>query len=1229
MKMTNQKVKRNKNIISRIMTIIMVFALALPATGVVYAENAPAYEAAIQQDALPEKFDLRDKGVVPAVRNQDPWGTCWAMASTEASQISILSEKNTTFEKEPLVFSPRHLAWFAWTALDDNPLYPTQNGEGAYLRSVSSNIHANPLGDGGFSFTAANLFASGMGPVYESDVPYRNEENMAEMKWDVEGETGVLEYGQTIQDFTAEHPGETFSTYTSKDEEGNQNAPRTARVEATADMIASGKLSNYASEPIFDNEGHFIPVPMVSTPEYDWSVPEEKRFNREYELEEYKLLRQTTGGYNGDEFNYDETAVNDIKKELYAGRGVTVSIVDDAKDHPYFTNTETYSQYTVNRSDPGKIMDYSHAVCIVGWDDNWSKENFKFTTYDDDGNPVEWMPPENGAWIILNSYGAETESFPNEGSFGYLDENGKHTGYLYLSYYDMSISYPASFDFDVTGHISDKIYQYDLTNTAVPHTEKFTEPVAFENVFTAEEDQAIHAVSVETQDTDTNCRLTVYSLKTENGQEVKDSKLAEVEETFTYGGFHRISLENKISIKKGERFAIEGELTTTDDKGNVTYHVPVHIDVNEKYNNSVSSYIIAVVNSGESFIETNGVKTDWKEAVSKYKTEGRFETEYDYDNFALKVYADNESGDKEDTGNDDIITIEKKSSAITIKGKKAAYTGKAIKVAAALVTGSSGQVTYTYYTDAACKNKTSKANGTSVSGGAPSAVGTYYVKASVAEDDNYKAAVSKTVKLTISLGKAEITSLSAAGKDGQVQLAWKKVTGAAGYEIFQSASKKGTYKKVKTVKSGKTLKTTISKLKLKKTYYYKIRAYSGNVKGAFSDVQFIKTWKVYTMTANQKPYNNKYVNYDIYNKKSRQYYVLRSYLDEIEEQGGGVLVIKKGNYSLYSNVFEGTRLVGTLYIPSNTTIKLEKGVKIKLHATAAAFAIANRKDVDSGKKYKKYNGAHDVVIEGPEKGKAVIDRNFKTGNTLVVAHTKNVTVKNLTFTNMNGQGGHYIEVTGAANVKITGNTFTRKKNLKDDSIKEAINIDVPDINTGGFSSRYTSYDCTPDKNVVIDNNVFENVPAAVGSHTYTPGKRAKGIQITNNTMTNIQFYAIRMQNWDSPVVENNVIKNIVGKYDYGEAILIMGVKSPVITGNTVSGASYFMVIRTAKYTNDNVNKNNPRYKKLINYAEAKNDFGESDFERLGFYDNNLLISNKIIRYRNSYTTSYKQISLER
>lgn len=82
------------------------------------------------------------------------------------------------------------------------------------------------------------------------------------------------------------------------------------------------------------------------------------------------------------------------------------------------------------------------------------------------------------------------------------------------------------------------------------------------------------------------------------------------------------------------------------------------------------------------------------------------------------------------------------------------------------------------------------------------------------------------------------------GKKNTLTLSWKKVSGANGYEVYQAAKAKGKYKKIRTISKGKTTKLTVKKLKAKKTYYFKVRAYKKNggqkAYGTYSKVLKVK-----------------------------------------------------------------------------------------------------------------------------------------------------------------------------------------------------------------------------------------------------------------------------------------------------------------------------------------------------------------------------------------------------
>jgi len=74
------------------------------------------------------------------------------------------------------------------------------------------------------------------------------------------------------------------------------------------------------------------------------------------------------------------------------------------------------------------------------------------------------------------------------------------------------------------------------------------------------------------------------------------------------------------------------------------------------------------------------------------------------------------------------------------------------------------------------------------------------------------------------IGGSAPAKLTAKGKTKLV-LSWSKIKGAEGYDIFLSKSKKGSHKKVKTIKGNQTFKYTMKKLKKKTAYKANVKAW--------------------------------------------------------------------------------------------------------------------------------------------------------------------------------------------------------------------------------------------------------------------------------------------------------------------------------------------------------------------------------------------------------------------
>ncbi len=314
-------------------------------------------------------------------------------------------------------------------------------------------------------------------------------------------------------------------------------------------------------------------------------------------------------------------------------------------------------------------------------------------------------------------------------------------------------------------------------------------------------------------------------------------------------------------------------------------------------------------------------------------------------------------------------------------------------------------------------------------------------------------------------------------------------------------------------------------------------------KASFKIKIYDGTGELFIISPDSQPYKGWYKTYNTYNKKTKGYYLLRSYLERLDTLKGGVLVLRCGKYTV----------TNTLCIPSDTTIILEDGATIvktddtgtkNLTATASLFQTVSYTNSSKDGVFKGYKGEHDIKILG--EGTATIDLNNIACQGIAAAHCNRLTISGISFKNMNTY--HFIELAGNANVNISGNYFYGYSESKT-TRKEAINLDTPDAETHGFNQRWTSLDKTPNKNITISDNVFYNVECGIGTHKYTEDKPHKNVKILRNTFIDSATYSIRCMNWDDPVIMDNSFIYSQPLESAELTVILNGVKDPVITGN--------------------------------------------------------------------------------
>ena len=180
-----------------------------------------------------------------------------------------------------------------------------------------------------------------------------------------------------------------------------------------------------------------------------------------------------------------------------------------------------------------------------------------------------------------------------------------------------------------------------------------------------------------------------------------------------------------------------------------------------------------------------------------------------------------------------LTPMAKKAAAITAKNFTKTYGNKPFSLGAKANSG--GKLTY--------KSSDPKVATVSSAGKVTlKGSGKTTITITAAATTNYKAA---SKKITITVKPKKTAGLKVKKGKKKMTVSWKRDTKATGYQLTYAQDKK--FKKGKkniTISKNKTTKRTVKKLKAKKTYYVKVRAYkkvgSSKLYGAYSGVKKVK-----------------------------------------------------------------------------------------------------------------------------------------------------------------------------------------------------------------------------------------------------------------------------------------------------------------------------------------------------------------------------------------------------
>lgn len=456
-----------------------------------YADDVPYYDSEVEAYAdIPAHYEL-DKNMFPDVRNQNPYGTCWAFAALGLSEFDLIKRG---LANKSIDLSELQLAYYVYNSALD-PLGGTEGDQSKYYNGSTSYSYLNR---GGTYEYAVRRLSQWSGAVNESDVPYNT---------------------TTINN-----------------------------------VLENGLSDEYAySKDVAHLENAYV-MSLKNNPD-------------------------------------------DVKRAIMSNGAVGIQYYHSDNYLLWNSDKQLWTYYDPNTTGGG------HNVMIVGWDDNFSKDNF-----------VGDKPTNNGAWLIRNSWGFQQS-------------------YFWMSYENNSLL-DAAWAFEMnTADNYDNNYQLDGGIDSYNVSNTICQYKTYSNVFSVGNkdgvaSESLKAVSLSfTHVANVNYKVEIYTdLKNSNPYSGTKQAEATTEGTTTYAGLYTVPLSKTIELKPSSSFAV---VVTTDK-----YALDYEQGVNWESNGTKVWDAPVSLNSGKSFYGNSNYQWGWY-----------------WGNFCVKAFTTNNYKQKKDISN--------------------------------------------------------------------------------------------------------------------------------------------------------------------------------------------------------------------------------------------------------------------------------------------------------------------------------------------------------------------------------------------------------------------------------------------------------------------------------------------------------------------------------------------------------------------------------------------------
>lgn len=318
-------------------------------------------------------------------------------------------------------------------------------------------------------------------------------------------------------------------------------------------------------------------------------------------------------GFPFPEGNYPENMRYDSYAHLQASQYIPETDRDSIKQAILDCGSITTSYYHVssflNETENDGVCYYqksvsntNHTVAVIGWDDNYSRDNFQRT------------PEGDGAWLIKNSWGSTK----------------KGGDYLWISYYDTSLSYFVTFEMESADNY-DNINQYDgFGYKGWGHVGGYNQ-MSMANIFKTNAKETVRAVSFHTVQPDTDYIVEIYK-DIPNGGKPTDGTLASTQSGYMkHRGYITVPLDMPVSLDSNTRYAAVVTLTVPEGTD-----ACIPLEFPEGFDGASDRAYYA--KTGQSYLTINRSFDEWEDTA-----------EQGYNNVCIKTFTDSDSLHLKDT----------------------------------------------------------------------------------------------------------------------------------------------------------------------------------------------------------------------------------------------------------------------------------------------------------------------------------------------------------------------------------------------------------------------------------------------------------------------------------------------------------------------------------------------------------------------------------------------------